>query len=90
MDYKALIIKRDIEFLLFRDFDIDCSYPIVKIYAYWDGQGISTETVSFENTDSAKAFIRDYTLESGKEWCEKNIVGNEKYNFPNSIDIFKE
>lgn len=82
MDYKAFKIEKNIDLLLFRDVDVDNAYPIVKIYAYWDDHEefpmLSEETVSFENTPSAKAFIRDFTNDSAKEWCEKNIPADEK------------
>lgn len=61
--------------LLFRDRDEDGN-EIVKIHALGtQGQEyeyVMTDTVHFSEKDSAKSFIRDYSIKSAEIWCETN------------------
>ena len=81
MNYKAFQLKVSLQLLIFRDFDTETSTPIIKIYVYWiDNEGddrLSEETISFENEESAKSFIVDFSEASAIKWCNKNISEDE-------------
>lgn len=68
--------------LLFRDVDDD-GQESVKIMAVgvvdeYDDQ-IIVEKVEFTNRWSAISFIKDFSLPSANNWCEKNKI---KYSYP--------
>lgn len=39
-----------------------------------DTEMFAGETISFENHQSAKNFIRDFSKESANEWCKENKI----------------
>jgi len=82
MNYKAFQLKINLQLLVFRDVDSETSNPIVKIYSYYIDDGgydcMMEENISFENTDSAKSFIRDFSQESAENWCKKNVIPDEE------------
>lgn len=82
MNYKAFQLEINQQLLLFRDIDVETSYPVVKIYAYYldkDGDdNMCEENVLFENTESALSYVRDFSEDSAVAWCKKNIISDEE------------
>jgi hypothetical protein len=37
------------------------------------------EVINFENHESARQFIKDYSLESANKWCERQEILYEKF-----------
>lgn len=73
--------SHEAQLLLFRDIDLESSFPIVKIYCYWvDDEGddrMHEEKIQFENESSAQFFIFDFSNESAHNWFKKNVPVDE-------------